>query len=52
MNFKKFIEYDPMPKSMQKNKYLFIGSMVFLAVVNFVIFYCAVNVNSIMLAFK
>ncbi len=52
MNFKKFIEYDPMPKSMQKNKYLFVGSMVFLAVVNFVIFYCAVNVNSIMLAFK
>lgn len=52
MNFKKFIEYDPMPKSMQKNKYLFIGSMVFLAVVNFVVFYCAVNVNSIMLAFK
>lgn len=52
MNFKKIIEYDPMPKSMQKNKYLFIGSMVFLAVVNFVIFYCAVNVNSIMLAFK
>lgn len=52
MNFKKFVEYDPMPKSMQKNKYLFVGSMVFLAVVNFVIFYCAVNVNSIMLAFK
>lgn len=52
MNFKKFIEYDPMPKSMQKNKYLFVESMVFLAVVNFVIFYCAVNVNSIMLAFK
>ena len=52
MNFKKFIEYDPMPKSMQKNKYLFVGSMVFLAVVNFVVFYCAVNVNSIMLAFK
>ncbi len=49
---KLFIEEDTMPKSLRKGKSLFIFCMVIVAILNFLVFYVAVNVNSFVLAFQ
>lgn len=41
-----------MPKAFRKSKYIFVYLMVSLAIVNFIVFYVAVNLNSILLAFQ
>ena len=45
-------QFDDMPKAFRKSKYIFVYLMVLAAVINFFIFYVAVNLNSIMLAFR
>lgn len=45
-------KFDDMPKAFRKSKYIFCYLMVALAVINFCIFYVAVNINSILLAFR
>lgn len=49
---KLFFEDDYMAKPLRKGKTLFIFCMVIVALVNFAIFYVAVNINSIIMAFK
>ena len=45
-------QFDDMPKAFRKSKYIFVYLMVSLAIVNFIVFYVAVNLNSILLAFQ
>ena len=47
-----FIEHDSMAKPIQKGKSVFILCMVIVTIVNFLVFYVAVNVNSFLLAFQ
>ena len=45
-------QFDDMPKAFRKSKYIFVYLMVSLAIVNFIVFYVVVNLNSILLAFQ
>lgn len=45
-------QFDDMPKAFRKSKYIFVYLMVSLAIVNFIVFYVAVNLNSIYSPFK
>lgn len=45
-------KFDDMPKAFRKGKYIFCFCMVILALINFIIFYVVVNINSILLAFQ
>ena len=46
------IKYDDLPRSLKKGKTGFILSMITLPVIGFLIFYLAVNLNSILMAFQ
>lgn len=43
---------EDLPRSLQKGKYIFIVTFLFLPVVNFCIFYIGINFNSILMAFQ
>ena len=45
-------QFDDMPKAFRKSKYIFVYLMVSLAIVNFIVFYVVVNLNSLLLAFR
>lgn len=45
-------KYDDLPASLKRGKTLFILSMITLPIVGFIIFYLAVNINSILMAFQ
>ncbi len=45
-------KYDDMPRSLRRGKGLFIVSMIALPVLGFLVFYVAVNLNSILMAFR
>ena len=45
-------QFDDKPKAFRKSKYIFVYLMVSLAIVNFIVFYVVVNLNSILLAFQ
>lgn len=45
-------KYDDYPKSLRKNKYIFIFCMLIISVVSFLVFYVYVNLQSILLAFQ
>lgn len=47
-----FVEQDNMAKPLQKGKGVFVFFMVIVTILNFLIFYVAVNVNSFVLAFQ
>ena len=49
---RKKIDSDTMPHSLRKGKNVFCYTLISLAVFHFIVFYCLVNVNSILLAFK
>lgn len=52
MKFIDMSKYDDYPKSLRKNKYLFIFCMLIISVISFALFYVYVNIQSILLAFK
>lgn len=45
-------KYDDIPKFHRKRKYLFVYSMTILSVISFAVFYVAVNIDSILMAFQ
>ncbi len=45
-------KYNDMPRSLKRGKGVFIASMITLPVIGFLIFYVAVNINSILMAFR
>ena len=47
-----FVEQDTMPAPLRKGKGLFITCMIIVAVLNFLVFYVVVNINSFILAFQ
>ena len=47
-----FVEKDSMAKPLQRGKSPFIFFMVIITILNFLVFYVAVNINSFVLAFK
>lgn len=51
-NFLKANKYADLPRALRKGKTFFILSMITLPVIGFAIFYVAVNINSILMAFQ